>query len=91
MDKKQYEYAILFLNELMKKDEFKDNPGLYIDRTVAMALIGRKEDAKRDFLKAISIDSNCIDAYLNLGNFYMMEKDYKNAFYFYNIAKINLS
>jgi lipopolysaccharide biosynthesis regulator YciM len=53
---------------------------------------GDIKKAKNLFKRAISLDKNCIDAYLHLGDLYFSERSYNKAIYTWNkVMKINPS
>jgi superkiller protein 3 len=63
----------------------KSNPYLYFSRAHTRTLDNRKKEAVDDFLKAINIESKLADAYYNLGNLYMSDKNYESAVEKYSV------
>jgi len=77
----EYQTAIEELTEYVEIN--KQNPFAYNNRGVALWEIGKREDAIKDFERAIELSSNDSQPYLNLGHLFEAEGNIKKAIELY--------
>uniref|UniRef100_A0A0N4ZSZ1 General transcription factor 3C polypeptide 3 n=1 Tax=Parastrongyloides trichosuri TaxID=131310 RepID=A0A0N4ZSZ1_PARTI len=60
--------AIEYLHKISKLHEFKYNPETYFRYGICFEMINDKEEARKAYNKAITLDTNHVDARVNLSN-----------------------
>jgi lipopolysaccharide biosynthesis regulator YciM len=81
-DLKDWDNAIRVVKEVTKlknKDMTHILAHLYTEKAKGLADDGDLIEAKKNFKKAISLNSRCIDAYLHLGDLYFSQEEYLKA------------
>ena len=83
---KNYKEALLELNKILIIDP-NSLEKLNL-RGVILQILKKPEEARKNWIKSLSINNKYFDAYFNLGNSYMDEKNYNQAEIYYNQAAI---
>ena len=83
---KNYKEALLELNKILIIDP--NSVEKLNLRGVILQVLKKPEEARKDWIKSLSINNKYFDAYFNLGNSYMDEKNYNQAEIYYNQAAI---
>jgi predicted O-linked N-acetylglucosamine transferase (SPINDLY family) len=83
---KNYKDALRELNKILIIDP-NSVEKLNLKGVILQAL-NKPEEARKNWIKSLSINNKYFDAYFNLGNSYMDEKNYKQAEIYYNQAAI---
>lgn len=77
LQEKRFLEAYKYYDDFLKK--YPKAVSLYVDLATIFVNLNKIREAKEILLRAISVDQKNSTAYLNLGNIYIMEKDYKRA------------
>ena len=83
---KNYKEALLELNKILIIDP--NSVEKLNLRGVILQVLKKPEEARKNWIKSLSINNKYFDAYFNLGNSYMDEKNYNQAEIYYNQAAI---
>jgi protein O-GlcNAc transferase len=83
---KNYKEALLELNKILIIDP--NSVEKLNLRGVILQILKKPEEARKNWIKSLSINNKYFDAYFNLGNSYMDEKNYNQAEIYYNQAAI---
>ena len=83
---KNYKEALLELNKILIIDP--NSVEKLNLRGVILQILKKPEEARENWIKSLSINNKYFDAYFNLGNSYMDEKNYNQAEIYYNQAAI---
>ena len=77
---KDYEAAVTYLDKSLKNPSFDRRDDLiYINRGLALQGLGKKDEAKNDFLKALELNPKSPEAVINLGALLYDEGNYAAA------------
>jgi tetratricopeptide (TPR) repeat protein len=77
----QFEQALIDIEQALSLDP--TNPGILNNRGVIYMELGRDDLAKADLLRSIELDSLDVTPHLNIGNLYVLQREFAKAYEWY--------